>query len=63
MQVLVTILKTLGIPYGKPPKLRELRFVTYAEGDALLKANEGWKLAWEEDTNNVPGKVYLERYI
>jgi hypothetical protein len=63
MQVLMTILRTVGFGHRAPPKKRELKLVTYAEGDTMLKANEGWKLAWEEDTNNRPGVVYLERYV
>jgi hypothetical protein len=40
-------------------KTREaLRFVTYAEADALIK--QGWTIAKEEDTNHIPGMVYLE---
>lgn len=45
----------------------ELRIVTYAEGDKLLKEsvgkpeNEKWRIAREEDTNRVIGLVYLER--
>lgn len=46
-----------------PPKRRHVCLVSYAEADKLLKANEGWKLAWEEDTNNRPNMVYLERYL
>lgn len=63
MQVLATILRVMGGRIRGEPKKRELRLVTYAEGDLMLKADEGWKLAWEEDTNNRPGVVYLERYI
>lgn len=40
----------------------DLRFVTYGEGDAMLKRNEGWQLATRyEDTNRTLGWVYLHR--
>jgi hypothetical protein len=39
----------------------ELRFVTYSEGDRLIKLNEGWKIAKEEDDNHKTGWVYLEK--
>lgn len=39
----------------------ELRFVTYGEADALIKAAEGaWTIAPEEDDNTCLGMVYLE---
>ena len=46
---------------SEPRKDREVRFVPYAEGDRLLKLNEGWRLAEEEDRNLVFGMVWLER--
>jgi hypothetical protein len=63
MQVLNRFLGLFGLTAKRPLKMRELRLVTYAEGDLMLRADEGWKLAWEEDTNNRPGVVYLERYV
>lgn len=45
----------------------ECRFVSYAEGDKLIRANEGkpesecWVIAPEEDTNQIYGYVHLER--
>lgn len=45
----------------------EIRFLSYAEGDKLIRESAGktfgeqWRLAKEEDTNNVIGWVYLER--
>lgn len=42
------------------PKRLELRFVSYGEGDALIR--KGWQLALpEEDSNKVFGMVYVER--
>lgn len=39
----------------------ELRFVTYAEADVLIKATKGaWTLAPEEDDNTRLGMVWLE---
>lgn len=38
-----------------------MRFVTYPEGDRLIR-EEGWQLALpEEDRNRVFGMVYVER--
>lgn len=42
---------------------REVSFVPYAEGDRMLKSQEGWELAPEEDANKKIGYVYLERYV
>lgn len=39
----------------------ELRLVSYELADSLLL--DGWELAKEEDTNHIPGKVYLERRV
>ena len=45
--------------FFKPKRKRlELRFVTYAESEPLLKA--GWTIAPEEDHNRHIGKVWLE---
>jgi hypothetical protein len=50
-------------------KRLELRCFTYAEGDKLLRANNGkpedqqWVLAKEEDTNRKYGMVYLQRRV
>lgn len=50
--------------YKKRPKVpREVVMVSYAEADRMLRANEGWRLAPEEDMNRVIGKVFLERDI
>lgn len=47
----------------KPRRQRlELRFVSYSEGDKLIRETNGaWTIAKEEDANRVPGWVYLER--
>ena len=45
----------------------EFRFVTYLEGDRLIRENDGrperdqWQIAPEEDANRVLGMVFLER--
>ena len=39
----------------------EMRCVTYAEGDRLIKEDQSWVLAKEEDTNFNYGVVFLER--
>lgn len=50
-------------------KVLELQFVTYEQGDAMIKAtcnkpeNERWVLAEEEDKNSCIGMVYLCRKI
>lgn len=40
---------------------REVRHVSWEEGDRLLR--EGWRLAKEEDGNRVLGMVYVERTV
>lgn len=50
-----------AIAQSLKPRPRELQFLPYAKADELLKSNTGWRLAKEEDTNQVPGWVYLER--
>jgi hypothetical protein len=48
--------------FSKPiPFTRELVHVTWAEGDRMLRADEGWGLAPEEDLNRQVGMVYLQR--
>ena len=44
-------------PLGAP---REVMYVSYAEGDRLIRTGE-WQLAPEEDANQTIGWVYLER--
>ncbi len=65
MQILNGIFGFLGClaPKRTPPKRRHLCAVSYKEADLMLKADQGWKLAPEEDMNNTPNLVYLERYI
>ena len=40
---------------------REVVCVPYADGDQMLRAKVGWRLAPEEDRNKVIGVVWLER--
>jgi len=55
--------------FKRKPKYRrlELKFVSYIEGDKMIRANQGkpeseqWHIAKEEDTNRNYGTVYLER--
>lgn len=50
-------------------KRLEIKFVSYAEGDKMIRASVGkpeeekWVLAKEEDTNKRYGFVYLERKV
>lgn len=62
MQILTSFLG-LFCPLKKvpPKKPRELCFVPYDKGDLMLKSDQGWRLAPEEDTNKHIGYVYLER--
>jgi hypothetical protein len=48
--------------WDRTAKPRELVTVSYHEADVLIRRNEGWRLAPEED-DNPPGSgfVYLER--
>lgn len=49
----------------KPKKRRvEIRCLTYAEADKLIRETNGaWTIAPEEDKNKMIGIVYLERLI
>ncbi len=47
----------------KTKKPRELVCVTYAEGNKMLLANVGWRIAPEEDSNWLLNKVWLERDV
>jgi hypothetical protein len=65
MQILNGIFGFFGCYAAKrsPPKKRHVCLVSYAEADLMLKADEGWKLAPEEDENSRPNMVYLERHV
>jgi len=42
----------------------EVRFLTYAAADNLIKETGGaWTIAPEEDRNRCPGMVYLELLV
>lgn len=59
-----TIFRSIHDFFSPPPKPQrlELRCVTWAEGDRLIRSNQKWQLAIpEEDHNLVIGMVYLER--
>jgi len=43
-----------------PRKRIELRYLTWAEADDLIKADPRWRIAQEEDDNATIGMVYLE---
>ena len=51
----------LGLFRPKPRRPRELVFIRYPEADVLLRQNQGWRLAPEEDGNRQVGWVCLER--
>lgn len=43
------------------PKRLEIRFLSYADADKLIRETNGaWTIAKEEDRNHVFGWVYLE---
>jgi len=44
-------------------KPRELLCASYPHADTLLRKNEGWRLAPEEDRNTIPGVVWIERDV
>ena len=49
-------------PFTRKPKRLELRYLSYAEADRLIRETRGaWTIAPEEDRNRVLGMVYLER--
>lgn len=45
----------------RPHTCRELRFVPYLTGGLLI--NSGWKIAREEDTNEIIGWVWMEKVV
>lgn len=49
--------------FCQPPRKRlELRFLSYADADKLIRETNGaWTIAKEEDNNRCIGWVYLER--
>jgi hypothetical protein len=53
-----TLAFVLSCRKPKRGKRLEMRCVTYAEGDRLIK--EGWTLSPEEDGNRAFGMVYVE---
>ena len=65
MSALLLLLTVLGRIFKRKPKPRprELVVVPYEQGDRLLRLDEGWRLAPEEDSNLRPGMVCLERDI
>lgn len=60
-------MKKLFYKIFKRYKVLETKFVTYDEGDKMLREthdkseSEKWVLAKEEDTNQIIGMVYLCR--
>lgn len=53
---ILSLLKSIGL--GPKPKRLELRYVTYSEGENLVR--QGWTISPEEDKNFVNGMVFLE---
>ncbi len=53
----------LRILSAKPRPHRELIKASYIHADYLLKLNEGWRLAPEEDGNREFNVVWLERDV
>lgn len=47
----------------RPTTPRELRCVPWLEGDKIIRLNQGWRIAPEEDRNRCLGMVYLERDV
>ena len=62
-------LKKLYYKIFKTYKVLETKFVTYNEGDKMIRETHGkpegekWELAKEEDTNRMIGMVYLCRRV
>ncbi len=49
-------------PFTRKRKRLELRCLSYAEADRLIRETQGaWTIAPEEDGNRCLGMVYLER--
>lgn len=57
----VLIWATLRKERRRQRQPRELCCVPWATADRLIKKNEGWQLAPEEDDNKTLGWVWLER--
>lgn len=63
------MLKKLYYKIFKTYKVLETKFVTWDEGDKMIRAThdkpeeEKWVLAKEEDTNHIMGMVYLCRKV
>jgi len=50
--------------FTRKPERLELRFLTYAAADKLIKETGGaWTIAPEEDRNRFFGMVYLELLV
>lgn len=60
MRILLNWVRSLFTPKPSVKRL-ELRFCSYNEADALIKANPAWRVAQEEDKNRLIGWVYIER--
>lgn len=62
-------MKKLFYKIFKRYKVLETKYVSYSEGDEMIKAthdkpeSEKWVLAKEEDTNQTIGMVYLCRKV
>lgn len=60
---MLVITEVIGTTLTVRPPKHEMCMVPYDKADAMLRADEGWRLADAEDTNRTIGWVYLERTV
>ncbi len=59
MNPLASFVRSVLQRFNPPP--REVVYVPWDRADQMLLAQEGWRIAREEDSNHCFGMVYLER--
>jgi hypothetical protein len=62
MNIAAAMLKLRKKLFPRKRRRLELKFVSYAEADRLIRDTNGaWSIAPEEDNNKTPGMVFIER--
>lgn len=51
----------LNLFRGERGKVLNIRFVSYSEADALIKADPRWRISRLEDRNRLIGWVFIEQ--
>jgi len=47
--------------FRRKPQVREVLFTDYRHANLLLQSGQGWRIAPEEDRNQIIGMVWIER--